>query len=216
MATLLKLVFPVVFNLCFFLVLGLAGTSAQWCSWLFINIAYGAFMYTLREPIKERLSVLSFTLYLVGLIYFGAALVVGLVFMVLLTGSVMGAAVSQIVLLGLFIVVLVSSQLANHSTEQSLAAQRAQGQFLLLLQSGVNACLDRADLPELRHLATALEVSPLQSSAAVAPIEQELLAQLNQLQAAVAAQDSAQATTLAAQMLMQLKQRNALLQGSGV
>lgn len=216
MALLLKLVFPVVFNLCFFLVLGLTGTSAQWCSWLFINIAYGAFLYTLRAPIKERLSVLSFTLYLVGLLYFGAALVVGLVFMVLLTGSLMGAAVSQIVLLGLFIVVLVSSQLANHSTEQSLAAQRAQGQFLLLLQSGVNACLDRADLPELRQLAAALEVSPLQSGAAVAPIEQALMAQLTQLQGAVAAQDSAQATTLAAQMLMQLKQRNALLEGSGV
>ena len=207
MALILKLVFPVIFNLAFFLVLGFTATSSQWLSWLAINVSYGAFLWTLREPVKANLSVLRFSLYLIGAC---------LVFMLLLAHSPMLAGIVQLVLFGLFLVVLLSSRMANDSTEKSLSRQRAQGQFLQGLRSGVSACYSQMNLTELQDLEQALEVSPLVSTAAVAALEQELRANLSKLKQAVAAQDHKQAQQLAATMLLQVKQRNAMLEATGV
>ena len=93
MALILKLVFPVIFNLAFFLALGFTATTSQWLSWAAINVSYGAFLWTLREPVKANLSVLRFSLYLIGACYWVVELVVGLVFMLLLAHSPMLGAV---------------------------------------------------------------------------------------------------------------------------
>ena len=119
MALILKLVFPVIFNLAFFLALGFTATTSQWLSWAAINVSYGAFLWTLCEPVKANLSVLRFSLYLIGACYWVVELVVGLVFMLLLANSPMLAGIVQLVLFGLFLVVLLSSKMANVSTEQS-------------------------------------------------------------------------------------------------
>lgn len=216
MALILKLVFPVIFNLAFFLALGFTATTSQWLSWAAINVSYGAFLWTLREPVKANLSVLRFSLYLIGACYWVVELVVGLVFMLLLAHSPMLAGIVQLVLFGLFLVVLLSSKMANVSTEQSLERQRTQGQFLQGLRSGVSACYSQMNLTELQDLEQALEVSPLVSTAAVAALEQELRANLSKLKQAVAAQDHKQARQLAATMLLQVKQRNAMLEATGV
>lgn len=216
MALILKLVFPVIFNLAFFLALGFTATTSQWLSWAAINVSYGAFLWTLREPVKANLSVLRFSLYLIGACYWVVELVVGLVFMLLLAHSPMLAGIVQLVLFGLFLVVLLSSKMANVSTEQSLERQRTQGQFLQGLRSSVSACYSQMNLTELQDLEQALEVSPLVSTAAVAALEQELRANLSKLKQAVAAQDHKQARQLAATMLLQVKQRNAMLEATGV
>ena len=216
MALILKLVFPVIFNLAFFLALGFTATTSQWLSWAAINVSYGAFLWTLREPVKANLSVLRFSLYLIGACYWVVELVVGLVFMLLLAHSPMLAGIVQLVLFGLFLVVLLSSKMANVSTEQSLERQRTQGQFLQGLRSGVSACYSQMNLTELQDLEQALEVSPLVSTAAVAALEQELRANLSKLKQAVAAQDHKQSQQLAATMLQQVKQRNAMLEATGV
>ena len=150
MALILKLVFPVIFNLAFLLVLGTSATASQLLSWFAINVSYGAFLFTLREPVKANLSVLRFSLYLIGALYWVVELVVGLVFMLLLAHSPMLAGIVQLVLFGLFLVVLLSSKMANVSTEQSLERQRTQGQFLMELRSGVSACHSQMDLTVLR------------------------------------------------------------------
>ena len=84
------------------------------------------------------------------------------------------------------------------------------------LRSGVSACYSQMNLTELQDLEQALEVSPLVSTAAVAALEQELRANLSKLKQAVAAQDHKQAQQLAATMLLQVKQRNAMLEATGV
>ena len=206
MALILKLVFPVIFNLAFLLVLGTSATASQLLSWFAINVSYGAFLFTLREPVKANLSVLRFSLYLIG----------GLVFMLLLAHSPMLAGIVQLVLFGLFLVVLLSSKMANVSTEQSLERQRTQGQFLMELRSGVSACHSQMDLTVLTQLEQALEVSPLASTPEVASLELHLKSNLAKLQKEVAAHDKARSTQIAETMLQQLKQRNAMLEGSGV
>lgn len=216
MALILKLVFPVIFNLAFLLVLGTSATASQLLSWFAINVSYGAFLFTLREPVKANLSVLRFSLYLIGALYWVVELVVGLVFMLLLAHSPMLAGIVQLVLFGLFLVVLLSSKMANVSTEQSLERQRTQGQFLLELRSGVSACHSQMDLTVLTQLEQALEVSPLASTPEVASLEQMLRNNLKGLQHVVAAKDRARTDQIAATMLQQLKQRNAMLEGSGV
>ena len=205
MALILKLVFPVIFNLAFLLVLGTSATASQLLSWFAINVSYGAFLFTLREPVKANLSVLRFSLYLIGL-----------VFMLLLAHSPMLAGIVQLVLFGLFLVVLLSSKMANVSTEQSLERQRTQGQFLMELRSGVSACHSQMDLTVLTQLEQALEVSPLASTPEVASLELHLKSNLAKLQKEVAAHDKARSTQIAETMLQQLKQRNAMLEGSGV
>ena len=216
MALILTLVFPVIFNLAFFLVLGMGATTSQWLSWAAINVSYGAFMWTLREQVKANLSVLRFTVYVIGAAYWVIELVVGLVFMLVLSQSPMLSGIVQLVLLGLFVVVLLSSKMANVSTEQSLERQRAQGLFLQELRSGVSACHSHMNLAALGELEQALEVSPLASTPAVAALEQELRANLSKLQQAVAAHDQGKSEQLAATMLLQVKQRNAMLEGHGV
>ena len=216
MALILKLVFPVIFNLAFLLVLGTSATASQLLSWFAINVSYGAFLFTLREPVKANLSVLRFSLYLIGAVYWVVELVVGLVFMILLSQSPMLAGVVQLVLFGLFMVVLLSSKMANVSTEQSLERQRNFSLFLHGIRRGVSDCRSQMNSAVLGELEQALEVSPLVTTPEVASLEQRLRNNLKGLQHVVAAKDRARTDQIAATMLQLLKQRNAMLEGSGV
>ena len=222
LSSIIKLVFPVIFNLIFFLFVATESTSAQWSSWFFINLAYAAFIYSLRDQVKDRLSVLSFSLYAIGLFYFFAALLVGVAFMMIFKTAMAASCIVQLILLGLFVVTFLGSKLANTSTEQSIAEQRQQGLFIQGMLATVNSCLDLAKthtpdgVSALRQLAEAIEISPLQSNATVGQLEQELQATLHHLQQAVAASDTQNVTSLAQQALLQIKQRNALLENSGV
>lgn len=216
MALILKLVFPVIFNLAFLLVLGTSATASQLLSWFAINVSYGAFLFTLREPVKANLSVLRFSLYLIGAVYWVVELVVGLVFMILLSQSPMLAGVVQLVLFGLFMVVLLSSKMANVSTEQSLERQRNFSLFLQGIRRGVSDCRSQMNSAVLGELEQALEVSPLVTTPEVASLEQRLRNNLKGLQHVVAAKDRARTDQIAATMLQLLKQRNAMLEGSGV
>ena len=216
MALILKLVFPVIFNLAFLLVLGTSATASQLLSWFAINVSYGAFLFTLREPVKANLSVLRFSLYLIGALYWVVELVVGLVFMILLSQSPMLAGVVQLVLFGLFMVVLLSSKMANVSTEQSLERQRNFSLFLQGIRRGVSDCRSQMNSAVLGELEQALEVSPLVTTPEVASLEQRLRNNLKGLQHVVAAKDRARTDQIAATMLQLLKQRNAMLEGSGV
>lgn len=216
MALILKLVFPVIFNLAFLLVLGTSATASQLLSWFAINVSYGAFLFTLREPVKANLSVLRFSLYLIGALYWVVELVVGLVFMILLAQSPMLAGVVQLVLFGLFMVVLLSSKMANVSTEQSLERQRNFSLFLQGIRRGVSDCRSQMNSAVLGELEQALEVSPLVTTPEVASLEQRLHNNLKGLQHVVAAKDRARTDQIAATMLQLLKQRNAMLESSGV
>lgn len=216
MALILKLVFPVIFNLAFLLVLGTSATASQLLSWFAINVSYGAFLFTLREPVKANLSVLRFSLYLIGAVYWVVELVVGLVFMILLSQSPMLAGVVQLVLFGLFMVVLLSSKMANVSTEQSLERQRNFSLFLQGIRRGVSDCRSQMNSAVLVELEQALEVSPIVTTPEVASLEQRLRNNLKGLQHVVAAKDRARTDQIAATMLQLLKQRNAMLEGSGV
>lgn len=226
-ANIIKLVFPVIFNLIFFLFVAIDGTLAQWSAWLFINVAYAAFIYTLKDQVKERLSVLNFTIYAIGLGYFFIALIVGVLFMAVFKTAGVVSCIVQLILLGVFVVVALGSKLANISTEHSIEQQRKQGLFIQSLLQGVNGCIailpskvtsgmDSSCESALRQLAQALEISPLQSSIAVVQIEQELQANLLKLQQAVAAGKVEQVSSLAQQMILQINQRNSLLEGTGV
>ena len=111
---LLALIFPVVFNLIFYMSFGAEQPSSVWVSYGFIHFAYVLIIFT---PVlckhKRRTSTNSKTIFVLAGIYFFASFVVALVFIFLKPESIISPLLAQIVLFGIYSFLLLSSLFVN-------------------------------------------------------------------------------------------------------
>jgi len=113
----LDLVFLVVFNVLFFLLGGTEHNVAVWLSYGFIHLAY---LFLIATPflIKKGKSaaVFGFSLYVISSIYFFIEFVVGVLFILIAPDGFKLALSIQIVILGIYAVLLLSHMIANENT----------------------------------------------------------------------------------------------------
>ena len=109
--------FLIFFNLLFFILCGTDNNSSTWISYGFIHVAY---LFVLITPLfnKENKgkAVLSMTLYTISLFYFFIELLAGIVFICLEPEDTKWTWVVHLVILALFLLVFLSSYLANTAT----------------------------------------------------------------------------------------------------
>lgn len=191
---LLDLVFLLVFNVVFFVAEGEKHLASVWIAYAFIHFAYLMVLvtpYLIRK--SSSAAVFGFALYSVSSIYFLIQLAVGIVFICLKQESIKVSLITQIVIAGIYALILISNLIANESTAASLEKHEAEVGYIKESSSRVHSLIDkvgdkRAD-KAIEKTYDLLHASPAKTSSSVQSLEREILSLTWELESAVFEKD---------------------------
>ena len=210
---LLDLVFLAVFNVIFFLVGGKEHSTAVWICYAAIHVAYLLLVITPMLTAKSKNpAVLGFPLYTVSGVYFLVVFVVSLVFILINPENYKTCLVIQIILMGLYLVLLFANLIANESTAEAEARHEQELRYVKEGSEqikGIMECVsDRKMRRKVEEIYDLLHASPVKSSAEVREYELKVLDDISTLDACFANNDTEGAEAALARIKTNAETRN--------
>ncbi|WP_122642793.1 hypothetical protein [Luxibacter massiliensis] len=177
---LIDLIFLIVFNVVFFVAGGTNHPASVWISYGFIHFAYIMLLVT---PLLVRKStntaVLGFSLYSISSTYFIVAFVVGLIFVFTKPESYKLALIIQVIIAGIYAIMLISHMIANESTADSVARHEMELRYVKDASAHLKGIMDSIPEKKLRKkvesLYDLLHSSPAKSNNSVREYELSVL-----------------------------------------
>lgn len=193
---LLDLVFIAVFNTVFFILRGTEHPASVWISYGFIHFAY---LMVLATPYLIRkggsAAVFGFSIYYISSIYFFVEFIAGLVFIFMRSDSMKAALVTQVILAGIYAVILLSDLIANEHTADAAEKQEGEVAYIKAASARVKALIgrtsDKKASKAVEKAYDALHASPTKTNASLKPLETEIIGKVAQLEQAVSSGDAA-------------------------
>ena len=209
---LLDLVFLVVFNIVFFVVGGTEHEPSAWLSYGFIHFAY---LMVVVTPFLTRKSssssVFGFTLFAIAVSYFLVELVVGVVFCILNMADYKVALVTQVVLAGIYLAILLSNLIANEETADALQVKESEVAFIktgtIRLKGLLSSTGDKQTDKAIETAYDTLRSSPTSSDPSVRQYELAILDDIDGLEAAINNNDLQNARGLAERITSNANER---------
>lgn len=191
----LNLVFLAVFNAVFFIIGGTERPASVWISYGFIHFAYLMFVAT---PFLVRKSssaaIFGFSLKFISSAYFVIELVAGVIFIILKGESFKLALAVQIILAGIYTVLLISHLIANENTADSIEQHEYEVAFIKNAASRVKLLegksTDRRANKEIEKAYDLLHSSPTRTVATVRSLEEQINDKISELEYAVASNNA--------------------------
>lgn len=191
---LLDIVFLAVFNTVFFMVGGTDHPASAWISYGFIHFSYLMILVTpflIRKSSSQ--AVFGFSLYSVSAVYFFVEFIVGLVFIFISSESYKASLVVQVIISGIYAVMLISNLIANEYTADSVEQHEDEVAYIKNAASRVKMLMGKASdkkaNKEIERAYDLLHSSPSKSNNAVAPLESAILRAIYELESAVSSKD---------------------------
>lgn len=151
----ISLLFLVIFNVLFFVLGGTRQSDSNWLCYGFITLSYLLMLATpLFFKAKKGEAVLEYTLWMNASVYFFVELIVGVFFIVGACESVTWPLIIQSLLLVIFLIVQLSSAVANQATSASVAKQRAESIAIQELASKIRSRMRDIEDEQLRKQVT--------------------------------------------------------------
>lgn len=209
----LDLIFLAVFNTVFFVMTGLQHPASVWISYGFIHFAY---LMVIVTPFLIRKSssaaVFGFSLYSISSTYFFIEFVTGIVFIILKSDSLKVALVVQIVIAGIYGILLITHLIANESTADSVERHEDEVAYIKTAASRVKALVgkatDRKANKEIERAYDLLHSSPTKSISAVRYLESSVMSQISDLEDAVQAGETDLIIATAGEIISTMEERN--------
>lgn len=213
---LLDLVFLIVFNVVFFVAGGTGHPASVWISYGFIHFAYIMFLGT---PLLIRKStntaVLGFPLYSVSFTYFIVAFVVGLIFVFTHPESCKAALIVQVIIAGIYAVMLITHMIANESTDDSIERHEMELRYVKDSSAKLKGIMDSISNKQLRKkvekLYDLLHSSPAKSNNSVRDYELMVLELIDVLEGNIDRNDIPAAETTISKIERNANERNRYL-----
>ena len=191
---LLDIVFLAVFNTVFFMVGGTDHPASAWISYGFIHFSYLMILVTpflIRKSSSQ--AVFGFSLYSVSAVYFFVEFIAGLVFIFISSESYKASLVVQVIISGIYAVMLISNLIANEYTADSVEQHEDEVAYIKNAASRVKILIGKASdkkaNKEIERAYDLLHSSPSKSNNAVAPLESAILRTIYELESAVSSKD---------------------------
>ena len=209
----LDLVFLIVFNVVFFVAGGTSHPASVWISYAFIHFAY---LMVLVTPFLIRKSssaaIFGFSLYSISSTYFLIELVVGVVFIFLKQDSYKLALIVQVIIAGIYAVMLISHLIANESTADSVERHEQEVAYVKDAASRVKLLVgklpDKKSNREIEKLYDLLHSSPSKSNSTVHNLEVTIVNLIEELESAISYENKEEAVKLAAEITKTVEERN--------
>ena len=191
---LLQLVFLIVFNILFFVTIGTVHPASVWVSYGFIHFAYIMLMITpLLVKGTTNSSVFGYPLNAVSTAYFILAFLVGIGFIVAHPESYIYALVTQIILFGIYAVLLLSHMIANEETAESIERHEMDLEYVKDASSHLKRIADSIDdkqfYKKVERLYDLLHASPVKTNNSVRDYELLVLDLIDELEMCIANND---------------------------
>ncbi len=209
----LDLIFLAVFNTVFFVMTGLQHPASVWISYGFIHFAY---LMVIVTPFLIRKSssaaIFGFSLYSISSTYFLIEFVIGIVFIILKSDSFKVALVVQIVIAGIYGILLISHLIANESTADSVERHEDEVAYIktasLRIKALVGKATDKKAKKEIERAYDLLHSSPTKSTSAVRYLESSVMSQISDLENAVQAGETDLIIATAGKIISTMEERN--------
>lgn len=210
---LLDLIFLAVFNTVFFVAGGTDHTASVWISYGFIHFAY---LMVLVTPFLIRKSssaaVFGFSLYSISSTYFLLEFVVGLIFVFMKSESYKASLIVQVIVAGIYAVLLLSHLIANEHTADSVEQHEEEVAYIKTASSRIKALIGKANdkkaNKEIEKAYDTLHSSPSKTVATVRSIESNVMNKVAELEGAVSDQDTATIITTSGEIVALMEERN--------
>ena len=210
---LLDIVFLAVFNTVFFVVGGTDHPASVWISYGFIHFSYLMILVTpflIRKSSSQ--AVFGFSLYSVSAVYFFVEFIAGLVFIFISSESYKASLVVQVIISGIYAVMLFSNLIANEYTADSVEQHEDEVAYIKNAASRVKILIGKASdkkaNKEIERAYDLLHSSPSRSAATVKLLEEEVKNKVTDLEDAVAANETAAIITIAGEIVAKTEERN--------
>ena len=216
---LLDLVFLIIFNTIFFVAGGNEHPASVWISYAFIHFSY---IMILATPLLIRKSsasaIFGFSLYSISSVYFFLEFVVGLVFIFIGSESYKTALLTQIIIAGIYAILLLANMIANEHTADNIERHEEEIIFIKESSSRVKLLLgklsDKKLNKELEKLYDLLHSSPAKSINSVKNIEIDVTNRICELESLIRIKDNTNAIDVCEDIIALIEERNSILKSS--
>lgn len=210
---LLDLVFLVVFNVVFFVAGGTQHPASVWISYGFIHFAYIMLLVT---PFLVRKSssaaVFGFSLYSISSTYFFVAFITGIVFIVMHPETYKASLLVQVVIAGIYAIMLLSNMIANEHTADSIERHEVELQYVKQSSAMLKGIMEMTDDKTLKKKIEKaydlLHSSQVKSSSSVRDYEVTVMDLIEVLEGNVSRNDVVAANTTLEKIMKNANERN--------
>lgn len=209
----LYLIFPIVFNIVFFVAGDFEHPVSVWISYGFIHFSY------LTIPIAPLLirqsrsvPILKNTLFHISTVYFLIELGTGLIAFLIRSESYRALVIVQVLITGVYGALLLVNIIANQNTMDNIGRRDAEAAFLKNAASQVLSLIgkstDKKADKEVERVYDLLHASPTKSVAAVKTIEADILGKIADLESAVGTDSAEKTIAVSGELITLLEERN--------
>lgn len=210
---LLDLVFLVVFNVVFFVASGTQHPASVWISYGFIHFAYIMLLVTpflIRK--SSSAAVFGFSLYSISSTYFFVAFIAGIVFIVMHPETYKASLLVQVVIAGIYAVMLLSNMIANEHTADSIERHEVEIQYVkqssAMLKGIMEMTDDKALKKKIEKAYDLLHSSQVKSNGSVRDYEVTVIDLIEVLEGNVSRNDVVAANTTLEKIMKNANERN--------
>ena len=207
------LLFPIVFNVMFFIIGGTDHRVSVWISYGSIHFAYFILLLTPLLVCKgQSKAVFGFSLYSLSYAYFFTELITGIIFILVSPESYIAALLVQLCIAGVYAVLLMSNMIANERTAEAEEKRQYEIDYvkkaaaeLASIMSGIS---DGDTRRKVEKFHDAISASPVKSHPSVLSLETQLLAGIANLRAAIRAKKMESIIAQSDTLLTMINERN--------
>lgn len=213
---LLESIFLIIFNVLFFLLGGTQHPVSVWLSYGFIHFAYLMMLLTpiFIRPSREQY-IFGLTIDYISSVYFFSEFVLGTILILISPETFKFALVSQIIIAGLYLIVLLINLIANEHTTDQLKEHESEVQFIKSsaqqIASVVNLIYDYNIRQEVKKVYDEIKSSPAKSSHKVTHIEKRITDEIEFLISVVKEKDDDKTMLATNNILKLIHERNDIL-----
>lgn len=216
---LLDLVFIVIFNTVFFLVSGFEHIASVWISYGFIHFSY---LCVIATPFLVRKSssssIFGISICSVSSAYFFIELIAGTIFIIINTDSYKAPLAIQIIIAGIYLIVLISTLIANETTADNSELHENEVAFIKQASSKTKLLINKVNSKkakkEVEKVYDALHASPAKSNNSVNSVEQEIRENIDELKYDIDNNDENSVVNRTKLILSLIEERNAVLRNT--
>lgn len=216
---LLESIFLIIFNTVFFVAGGCEHSASVWISYAFIHFSY---IMILATPLLIRKSncsaIFGFSLYSISSVYFFLEFVVGLLFIFVESESYKAALLTQIIIAGIYAVLLLANLIANEHTAENIERHEEEVVFIKESSSRIKLLIDKSSdkkaNEEIGKLYDLLHSSPSKSIIKVKNIEIDIENRITELECAIHIDDTRNTIIICEKLVVLIEERNSILKSS--
>ena len=209
-------VFPILFNVMFFLIGGTDHEASGWLSYAWIHAAYILLIaYPLFANKTKSNYLFQFTVGQISAAYFALELFLGVLFIIIDAKSITAPLIIQLIPLCIFALIFVVNLVSNEDTARQEQRQAMEVSFIKTAAARAKYIWDIAGDAQLKKQCESLydliHSSPSRSIAAVKELESTVMISLGELTSLTEAGENEEALKLSRKIRFTVEERNRIL-----